>query len=53
MRSLGNFCRKAAGGTGGAGARADGCHEKDAWVLSIMGSVTLEQLHAYAPGVPR
>lgn len=26
--------------------------KKDAWVLSIMGSVTLEQLHAYAPGVP-
>lgn len=26
--------------------------KKDAWVLSIMGSVTLEQLHAYAPGFP-
>lgn len=28
------------------------CFKKDAWVLSIMGSVTLEQLHAYAPGFP-
>ena len=26
--------------------------KKDAWVLSIMGSVTLAQLHAYAPGFP-
>lgn len=28
------------------------CFKKDAWVLSIMGSVTIEQLHAYAPGFP-
>ena len=28
------------------------CFKEDAWVLSIMGSVTLEQLHAYAPGFP-
>lgn len=26
------------------------CMKKSAWVLSIMGSVSLEQLHAYAPG---
>ncbi len=26
--------------------------KKDAWVLSIMGSVNLEQLHKYAPGLP-
>lgn len=26
--------------------------KKDAWVLSIMGSVTLEQLHRYVPGFP-
>lgn len=26
--------------------------KKEAWVLSIMGSVTLEQLHRYAPGFP-
>ena len=28
------------------------CFKKEAWVLSIMGSVSLEQLHAYAPGFP-
>ncbi len=28
------------------------CVKKEAWVLSIMGSVTLEQLHKYAPGFP-
>lgn len=28
------------------------CMKKDAWVLSIMGSVSLEQLHKYAPGYP-
>lgn len=28
------------------------CFKKDAWVLSIMGSVSIEQLHAYAPGFP-
>ena len=26
--------------------------KKDAWVLSIMGSVSIAQLHAYAPGYP-
>lgn len=26
--------------------------KKDAWVMSIMGSVNLEQLHGYAPGFP-
>ena len=26
--------------------------KQDAWVLSIMGSVSLEQLHGYAPGFP-
>lgn len=26
--------------------------KKDAWILSIMGSVSLEQLHSYAPGFP-
>lgn len=26
--------------------------KKDAWVLSIMGSVSIDQLHAYAPGYP-
>lgn len=26
--------------------------KKDAWVMSIMGSVTLDQLHCYAPGFP-
>lgn len=28
------------------------CFKKGAWVLSIMGSVTIEQLHGYAPGFP-
>ena len=28
------------------------CMKKDAWVLSIMGSVSIEQLHKYAPGYP-
>lgn len=28
------------------------CIKKDAWVLSIMGSVSIEQLHNYAPGYP-
>lgn len=28
------------------------CLKKDAWVLSIMGSVSLAQLHNYAPGFP-
>lgn len=29
-----------------------GCMKPEAWVLSIMGSVTLAQLHQYAPGFP-
>lgn len=29
-----------------------GCMKKDAWVLSIMGSVSIAQLHQYAPGFP-
>ncbi len=29
-----------------------GCMKKEAWVISIMGSVTIEQLHKYAPGYP-
>lgn len=28
------------------------CIKKDAWAISIMGSVTLSQLHCYAPGIP-
>ena len=28
------------------------CMKKEAWVLSIMGSVSLAQLHEYAPGYP-
>ena len=28
------------------------CVKPSAWVLSIMGSVSIEQLHAYAPGLP-
>lgn len=29
-----------------------GCLKKDAWLLSIMSSITIEQLHKYAPGFP-
>lgn len=29
-----------------------GCLKKDAWLLSIMSSITIEQLHKYAPDFP-